>query len=328
MKVLGINTSHNPSICQLTDGKIDFHLDETRVRRDKYFFPRENECFFQSIDKLKDKNYDGVIVASYDRRFANLQTPPHFPSESQEADKNIMNQLQEQLPNCPFYYNIEHHLYHALAAHTYSKNKESLVIVMDAGGAQMLPTYQEIESIYVINQNEISTKWKHYSCMRANTQAKILDSEPIHIKDLEFVDDGVDIRLSSDDSEGFKFAEMTCDMELPVMSEGLVMGLSAYGHHNLGYVEEEELLSHADKALRLQNKSFDNTCDLIEHAITYSDCKNIVLSGGYALNCVNNYRYLDRFPKHNFFVDPNPSDGGTSTGAAIWLYYYLKAGGF
>ena len=31
-------------------------------------------------------------------------------------------------------------------------------------------------------------------------------------------------------------------------------------------------------ALRLQNKSFDNTCDLIENAITYSDCKNIVLS--------------------------------------------------
>ena len=53
-----------------------------------------------------------------------------------------------------------------------------------------------------------------------------------------------------------------------------------------------------------------------------------MLSGGYALNCVNNYRYLDRFPKHNFFVDPNPGDNGTSTGAAIWLYYYLKAGGF
>ena len=36
----------------------------------------------------------------------------------------------------------------------------------------------------------------------------------------------------------------------------------------------------------------------------------------------------NRFPKHNFFVDPNPGDNGTSTGAAIWLYYYLKAGGF
>ena len=78
----------------------------------------------------------------------------------------------------------------------------------------------------------------------------------------------------------------------------------------------------------LQSTCNNDTIDLIEHAITYSDCKNIVLSGGYALNCVNNYRYLDEFPKHNFFVDPNPGDSGTSTGAAIWLHFYLKAGGF
>ena len=76
MKVLGINTSHNPSICQLTDGKIDFHIDETRVR-DKYFMPREDNCFFHSIDKLKDKNFDGVI-ASYDRQIFIFMTPPHL----------------------------------------------------------------------------------------------------------------------------------------------------------------------------------------------------------------------------------------------------------
>ena len=315
MKVLGINTSHNPSICQLTDGKIDFHLDETRVRRDKYFIPREDNCFFQSINKLEDKNFDGVIVASYDRRHSMLHND--F-AQSQEADKNIMNKLQEQLPNCSFYYNVEHHLYHALAAHTYSKNKESLVIVMDGGGAQLFPTFQEVESIYQINSNGAT---KFYSkCSNARFEDEI--------QDMFFKVDSTDYELTSEDSSGYKFTKMALSLGMLPLSEGKVMGMSAYGHHNLGYVEEEELLSPADKALRLQNKSFDDTCDLIEHAITYSDCKNIVLSGGYALNCVNNYRYLDRFPKHNFFVDPNPGDSGTSTGAAIWLYYYLKSGGF
>ena len=320
MKVLGINTSHNPSICQLTDGKINFNIDETRVRRDKYFIPKEDNCFFQSIDKLKDKNFDGVIVASYDRRFSSLLDNN---AQSLEADKNIMNKLQEQLPNCSFYYNIEHHLYHALAAHTYSGNKESLVIVMDGGGAQMFPTYQEVESIYQINFDGIT---KFYSkCSNFRTQ-QIFDDT--HIQDMFFKVDNTDYELDSKASSGYKFAKMAKDLNMPEFSEGKIMGMSAYGHHNLGYVEEEELLSPADWALRLQNKSFDNTVDLIEHAITYSDCKNIVLSGGYALNCVNNYRYLDRFPKHNFFVDPNSGDNGTSTGAAIWLYYYLKAGGF
>ena len=320
MKVLGINTSHNPSICQLTDGKIDFHIDETRIRRDKYFMPLEDDCFFHSIDKLKDKSFDGVIVASYDRRFSVLHNDS---AQSLEADKNIINKLQEQLPNCPFYYNIEHHLYHALGAHTHSKNKESLVIVMDAGGAQMFPTYQEVESIYQINSDGIT---KFYSkCSNARFNYVLPDT---HMQDMFFKVDETDYELTSEESSAYSFCEMAGRLGMLPYSEGKIMGMSAYGHHNLGYVEEEELLSPADKALRLQNKSFDDTCDLIEHAITYSDCKNIVLSGGYALNCVNNYRYLDRFPKHNFFVDPNPGDNGTSTGAAIWLYYYLKAGGF
>jgi len=320
MKVLGINTSHNPSICQITDGKIDFNIDETRVRRDKYFMPREENCFFQSIDKLKDKNFDGVIVASYDRRFSVLHND--F-AQSLEADKNIMNKLQEQLPNCSFYYNIEHHLYHALAAHTYSKNKESLVVVMDAGGAQMFPTYQEVESIYQINSNGITKFYSKCSNVRFN---HVLPDT--HMQDMFFKVDETDYELTSEESSAYSFCDMAGTLDMAPMSEGKIMGMSAYGHHNQGYVEEEELLSPADKALRLQNKSFDNTCDLIKHATTYSDCKNIVLSGGYALNCVNNYRYLDEFPKHNFFVDPNPGDSGTSTGAAIWLYHYLKAGGF
>ena len=317
MKLLGINTSHNPSICQLTDGKINFHLDETRVRRDKYFMPRENDCFYQSIDKLKDKDFDGVVVASYDRRFESVHN-----ETSPEEDKIILKSLQEQLPNCPFYFQKEHHLYHALAAHTYSKNKESLVIVMDGGGAQLFPTYQEMESIYLMNQSVLKLYSRHSNI---RTQ-KVLDDS--HVQDMFFKIDETDYEFNSESSSGKLFNDMAASFRMPIYSEGKVMGMSAYGHHNQGYVEEEELLSQADKSLRLQNKTFNDTIELIKHATTYSDCKNIVLSGGYALNCVNNYRYLDEFPKHNFFVDPNPGDSGTSTGAAIWLYHYLKQEAF
>ena len=317
MKLLGINTSHNPSICQLTDGKINFHLDETRVRRDKYFMPRENDCFYQSIDKLKDKDFDGVVVASYDRRFESVHN-----ETSPEEDKIILKSLQEQLPNCPFYFQKEHHLYHALAAHTYSKNKESLVIVMDGGGAQLFPTYQEMESIYLMNESVLKLYSRHSN---ARVQEDLDDS---HVQDMFFKIDETDYEFNSESSSGKLFNDMAASFRMPIYSEGKVMGMSAYGHHNQGYVEEEELLSQADKSLRLQNKTFNDTIELIKHATTYSDCKNIVLSGGYALNCVNNYRYLDEFPKHNFFVDPNPGDSGTSTGAAIWLHFYLKAGGF
>ena len=50
-----------------------------------------------------------------------------------------------------------------------------------------------------------------------------------------------------------------------------------------------------------------------------------ILSGGYSLNCTNNYKYLQRFPDHQFFVDPIPHDGGTAVGCALDYWRKLNA---
>ena len=50
---------------------------------------------------------------------------------------------------------------------------------------------------------------------------------------------------------------------------------------------------------------------------TQEGAYSIVLSGGYALNCVNNYAYVSKFHTKNFFIDPVAHDGGTSIGAAL-----------
>ena len=49
--------------------------------------------------------------------------------------------------------------------------------------------------------------------------------------------------------------------------------------------------------------------------------KNIVISGGYGLNCVANYYYKKRFPDLNIFVDPISHDGGTALGLAQLVHY-------
>lgn len=70
-----------------------------------------------------------------------------------------------------------------------------------------------------------------------------------------------------------------------------------------------------------------NSLNIIRKAVELNpDVKNIVLSGGYSLNCTNNYKYLEHFPEHNFFVDPIPHDGGTAVGAAVWLNRKLTDG--
>ena len=59
----------------------------------------------------------------------------------------------------------------------------------------------------------------------------------------------------------------------------------------------------------------------IHDIIDKTKCKNICLSGGFFLNCVANYEYLDGLPEDvNLYIDPISSDAGTSIGAAkhIW----------
>lgn len=82
-------------------------------------------------------------------------------------------------------------------------------------------------------------------------------------------------------------------------------------------------MKYADIAKKCQVETEQQTVRLIQKALDLSGSKNIVLSGGYFLNCVNNFNYLKHFPDVNFFVDPISYDAGTSIGAAKWLYYGL-----
>lgn len=79
----------------------------------------------------------------------------------------------------------------------------------------------------------------------------------------------------------------------------------------------------AEIAYKLQMETFKHTCTLIEKAINLTGKKKIVLSGGYFLNCVNNYKYTKKFPELEFFVDPIPHDAGTAIGAAKYVWYGL-----
>ena len=67
------------------------------------------------------------------------------------------------------------------------------------------------------------------------------------------------------------------------MDAGKLMGLSSYGNINGDRPE--------DKAKKLQIETEKETILLIEKALSYSKTKNIILSGGYALNCLNNFKY-------------------------------------
>ena len=59
-------------------------------------------------------------------------------------------------------------------------------------------------------------------------------------------------------------------------------------------------------AYAVQEQSQQEVLNLIFKAVEMSGNKNVVLSGGYALNCVANYWYLDKLNKEgiNLYVEP------------------------
>lgn len=85
----------------------------------------------------------------------------------------------------------------------------------------------------------------------------------------------------------------------------------------------QKFIKYATIAKKCQVETERQTIRLIQRALDLSGSKNIVLSGGYFLNCVNNFNYLKHFPGVNFFVDPVANDAGTAIGAARWLYHGL-----
>lgn len=86
------------------------------------------------------------------------------------------------------------------------------------------------------------------------------------------------------------------------------------------------LQNRRDLAYACQTQTQEMVLDLIISASKMSGKKQVVLSGGYALNCVANYYYLSKLKEEGIelFVEPISNDGGTAIGVALWGYYEVS----
>ena len=84
-----------------------------------------------------------------------------------------------------------------------------------------------------------------------------------------------------------------------------------------------KLENRRDMAYAIQTQSQQQVLNLIIKAVEMTGEHNVVLSGGYGLNCVANYWYLNELKKRgiNLFVEPVSNDAGTAIGAAYMHYY-------
>lgn len=394
MRIIGINSSHDTSLCIMEDGKVMELFEEERERRDKYYSPSNDNPELHVIDSkgIADAllNEDGsmageLVFASFDRRVCDIdmdkeylmehrliaeevaaalskeqltskridEIAAEFPklgmkkNEHMDGDETIHDAMCKQFHASnnkrldEYHFDTEHHMYHAYSGYFLSpffeKGEDAMAIAWDGGGAKCLheeyPNFQEIETIWNCNFEDktITPQWKKFSNHRelGSIASKFFPNmyyDSAHcLTDLDVCDEStnnIPTVFTSMPSSGMNFSNMSYAFGADTQGRaaGKVMGMASYGRL---YEDRPDRFDRHIVAQMCEEESFKNACNVIRRAQELNpDCKNLVLSGGFSLNCTNNYRYLQEFPELNIFVDPVPHDGGTAVGAAFWLHYY------
>jgi carbamoyltransferase len=113
---------------------------------------------------------------------------------------------------------------------------------------------------------------------------------------------------------------------IPTYPNAAVVNYEMFEELTNGEAEDATTLDNRrDLAYACQTQTQEQVVELIKKSVTMTGNKNVVISGGYGLNCVANYYYLEALKDENIniYVEPVSNDAGTAIGAALLFYKSL-----
>ena len=303
--IVGVNRHHDAAVCFLKDGQVDFFIEEERLNGLKH----EGAVFegLLHLRKITDE-VNGFALAGFNSFALNQIDSAH------EYNYYLFMILRLFIKSEIAYFNYadRHHFTHAAGAFYNSNFDKAVSIVFDGAGSV---------------QDDGTTE--SYSCFYFD-----YDRRSVIDKQYQTTEESLSLSLG-------KCYEKVCKhLGFKDWSEsGKVMGLSSYGK-DIGlnfndFLEqgEEWFLYNETKNLKdfqqsanlaycLQQYTQNQALNKILEVVKKYDIKNVCLSGGYILNCVNNYYLKKHLPKDiNLYIEPISSDAGTAIGAAKIVYY-------
>ena len=344
MNILGINPGHNGSAALLIDGELEFYIEEERLSRSKY----DGNPLMGILEGLKH-GIDVLVLGGTSHEH------PKLPWTGEDPYGAL---VRKHNPNVEIL-NVghAHHLGHAAAAFYNSGFEDAAAVIVDGSGTrqeiqvtedgQKNPGF-ETETIFNCDY-EVGIKPVFQAFGgNADTQRAVspnveMDSAITLVKAYEAVSEYL----------GFGFIEAGKTMGLAPYGKDdeLIPSLFFEGRGNKNvftpnypagaYIDHtrypyltlkgDPRAWHKDPskvtdvaknlAWAIQDETQRLVGDLIEKAVAMTGKKNIVIAGGYGLNCVANYYYKKRFPDLNIYVDPISHDGGTALGLAQLVHY-------
>lgn len=127
------------------------------------------------------------------------------------------------------------------------------------------------------------------------------------------------------DGGGGKWRTTDRNLIIPTYPNGAEVNSGRYEELDTSdQVDDVTLLQNRrDMAYAVQTQSQAEALGVIKRAVEMTGIKNVVFSGGYGLNCVANYWYLEQLKDTdiNFYVEPISNDAGTCIGAALLVHH-------
>lgn len=332
MKILGISTLHDSSVCLIENGQLKKFFKEerlTRLKRDSD--PRESiKAALENVDKIDILAYapTAEVVGNYNDLYLWVDEIKKYS----KIDRTI---------NLAY----DHHKVHASLAFYNSGFEEAAVIVVDGQGSVLSDYISEAESIFKASYpDNLIPIYKNFGNKWGFTQKNKIPKY-----------DNCEVVCKSYLGIVMMYCSATVLIGEHPLDNGKTMGLAAYGEKNnfpnflmnnntiinhkmftqpfpeipeykpninkkINNVSKENYQFYANYAAHVQDQSELAMMALIKKTIEKTGLKNICITGGYGLNVVANSKYLKEFPGVNFYFEPIADDSGNSIGAAMLIY--------
>jgi len=349
MYVLGISCYyHDASAALLENGKIVAAAEEERFTRKKHdtSFPINAITYCLTSQGITANNLD--YVGFYEKpliKFERIlsQHLQHFPYSLKtflssmpswiNEKLRLMRKIRKALKYKGDVLFIEHHLAHAASSFLLSPFETSAIVTLDGVGEWTTTTCG------IGKGNEIHlTKEIQFPHSLGLLYSSITAYLGFSVNNSEYKVMGLSSYGNQDKQKNPYYARLKKIVD--IKEDGSYMlDMNYFVFHYKNRMPSKKLCClfggpirkkeskitkrHKDIAAALQMITEEIIFKILNKIYDETNCENIVLAGGVALNSVANGKILKNTSFSNIWIQPNASDGGTSLGVAAYIYHTI-----
>lgn len=344
--ILGLNgwpeRGHDASAALLIGNKIVAFVEEERFTRKRYSYdslPINSIAYCLKKAKIKVDDIDRIIFGWNMPEVYKLrkQIFPYSNSELFEIlfPKNLYQYKKPQKIDF-----LDHHLSHISSSLYLSGFDEASVLVLDGQGEDESGTMGHYKDgkLQILSKIEVAKSLGYmmegackYLGLRTSDAGKLMGlaghgKKAKEFTNIVFTDFSYEIKDFPDDKE---ILGKDLDEQSAVISHWikyfrknfpLVMTKRVTYNNNAGLIKSDLVFdqTHKDFAYSVQKTLEKITIHLVKSLINETGCRNVVLSGGVALNCTTNGILISQKIVDSLYVMPATNDAGVSLGAAVY----------